>query len=157
MTTFDLATAGSVVGDRWMVVLNDNKSELQIEDVWLGDQQLLPRTPAMCVVVGNTDTDLAGAPRRVEDIYNLTFNVYHCKLTDNQDVERECNRRTEAIRKFLDDYSVGTLDGLVIHSMVTKIEPGYANRGSGTTANWYKTSRISWQGLSRYNLQSTFT
>jgi len=145
-------TTGSGVADKILSVLNDNKGMFQLEDIWLGDQQLFPRTPCATVVAGNTDIDLAGAPRRVQDTYNVTINLYHCKITDNQDVERECNRRAEEVRHFLDDYDSGRLDGLVISSMVIRMEPGYANRGLGAQANWYKTSRLIWQGISRYNL-----
>jgi hypothetical protein len=146
-----LTTDASVIGDKVLNLLDTNKGLFDVADVWLGDQQLLPRTPAACVVVGNTAVDLAGAPRRVNDTYNLTINVYHTKITDNQEVERQCNQRAEAIRRFLDNYDSGRLDGLVIDSMVTLIEPGFANRGAGTPS-WYKTSRINWQGRQRYNL-----
>lgn len=147
-----LATTAVEVVDALYELLDFRKDELELADVWLGEQQLLPRTPAVCVIFGQTESELAGSNRRVQDTYNVTFQVYHCKLTDNQDVERECQLRAEALRAFLNNYDSGRLDGLVVHSMVTSNEPGYANRAQGTQASWYKTSRLSWSGMTRYNL-----
>jgi hypothetical protein len=144
----DLATTGTAVADAMFELLESTRGPLGIVDVWYGDQRLFPHTPALCVVLGSTDIELVGAPRRVQDTYNIQLKLYHGKIAEVQELERECNVRAELVRSFIDNYDSGRLGGLVIDSMVTSIEPGFAN----IRDNWYKTSRINWSGMSRYLL-----
>ena len=140
------ATAGTVIADYILGILTTNKVTLGLVDIWLGEQKLLPTTPCACVILGPTKVELVGTPRRVENTYDLTVQIYHSSLMDKQSLERECNQRAEAVQTFLN--ADPTMSGNVIHSYVTGVEPGFASRGD----SWYKSSRVSWTGFSRFNL-----
>lgn len=148
-------TTGTIIGQAVLQVLNDNVNKLGLQDVWFGDQHLLPRTPSACVIVGNTQTQLVGAARRVEDNFEVLVIVYHCRNTDNQETELECNQRAEAVADLLNSQDNGKWSGLVLHGFVVGIEPGYANKGSAGSPSWYKSSRITWQGMNRRNMSYT--
>lgn len=141
----------SLIGDYLFNLLSELKTSWQVEDIWLGDQNLLPHTPAACVIVGPQERTLVGAPRQVEAIHEVGILVYHCRLQDSQITEDECNKRAEAIVQSLNlDAQLGDSDDyLVIHGMVVKVEPGYIAKDSG---NWYRSSRITWSGKSRFLL-----
>jgi hypothetical protein len=124
------------------------KTALLLNDVFFGDQALLPKTPAACVIVGPTETTLVGAPRYVQANFKVQVLVYHCKLQDKQITELECSERAEAVAANLDNAI--TFNGLVLDGFIVSIEPGFVDKSQGQT--WYKTSRITWEGFSKFNL-----
>jgi hypothetical protein len=130
----------------WVAQLDAAKASLGIQDVWLGDQKLLPHTPSVCVVQGDTERTLVGAPRRVDAVYTTTFIVYHSKLQDKQLTEVETISLADRITAWIDADAYAS--GLVVHGMVTRIEPGYIRRQN----TWYQVTRVTWQGNARINL-----
>lgn len=124
------------------------KDSLSIADIFYGDQNMLPRTPSACVIVGDASTELVGAPRYVQTDFSVQVLVYHCKIQDSQITELECTQRAEGIRDLLNN--AYTLGGRVLNGMVTKVEPGFIEKGA--SQSWYRTTRLTWEGYSRFNL-----
>lgn len=124
-------------------LLTDNKQELGIEDVFDGDQELIPRTPAICVLIGDYGRELTGAPFRTDNAFTIYLMVYHAKIQDNQLNYRECNELAEAVMDLM--HQNKTLGDNVIHGFVTSIEPGYVRQGRSLSY----VSRLTWYGLTK--------
>jgi hypothetical protein len=124
-----------------------NRISLGLEDVYDGDQMLIPRTPTACVESGPLTRSLIGAPSRTDnDITTYTY-IYHSIVQDIQKTTREAVALAEGI---MDLYHADLeMGGTVTHGFVTLIEPGFQDRGR----NWFRTVRITWQGLTRTLLE----
>ena len=140
------ATGCSQVAQAFFEVLKADKNALGLADVWMGDQRLIAQVPAACVIVGNTNREYAGAPRRLEATYEVQVLVYHLKLQDVAESELETAQTTEAVVDRMDQ--AYTLGGLVIDGFVKGVEPGYIQKDQ----SYYKTSRITWTGFGRVQL-----
>ena len=129
-------------------LLETNKASLGLQDVWMGDQTLLPRTPAACVLPATVNTDYAGAGagRYMQSVIDVSVLVYHAKIQDTQENELEVVHAAELIASKLSEDA--TAGGLVLNSLVRSVEPGYVRRKS----SWYRSTRVTWQATVRYHL-----
>lgn len=110
-------------------LLETNKIKLGLEDVWVGDQERLPRTPCAAVEPGPKTRTYNGVPRRFEVMLEAYILVYVERIQDTQQNVRQSLALAEEIEAVLhEDETVG---GLVISSYVSDSTPGYVNR-SGT-------------------------
>lgn len=107
--------------------LEDHKDTLGLEDVFLGDQDRIPRTPAACVEPGNKTRELAGAPRRTAVFMEVYTLLYHTDVRDVQENVKAANKLAEDAEALLHQDS--DLGGLAIHCYVTEMQPGYVSRG----------------------------
>jgi len=123
-------------------LLYENRLPLVLEDVWEGDQNLIPRVPAICIVMGDYKRTLSGAPFRTDNEFTIYLMVYHGGVRDNQLNYRECNERAEAIMTLL--HTDKTMGDNVIHGYVTGMEPGYQEKKT-----LMYVTRITWQGLTK--------
>lgn len=97
-----------------------------VQDVYYGDQKQIPRTPAITVAASQKARELAGAPRRIENTFEVFINVYFSKVGAIALNHRGADQLAEAVEvKVHEDI---TLDGLVINSMVVLNESGFLNR-----------------------------
>jgi hypothetical protein len=126
-------------------LLDTAASTLTLQEVYEGDQQMLPKTPSVCVYAGNTERDYVGAPRYIGVVITVYIVVYHCVLTSNSVTEREANELAESIVTVVD--SDETLNGKALDVLVTNIEPGEANKNN----TWYRSSRLTVRITSRYS------
>jgi hypothetical protein len=126
-------------------ILSDNAAmrTLGLEDVWDGEQNLIPRIPAISIVVGSYSRELTGVPFRTDNVFTIFLMMYHAKIQDIQLNQRECNARAEAVMDFL--HTDKTMGGNVIHGYVVAMEPGYLAVGRSMT---YVT-RLTWTGLTK--------
>lgn len=109
------------------------KTALQIQDVYYGDQERLPRTPAVCVEPGEKVRELNGAPRRTLITFTNYIIVYHNPVKNATVIREEDDQRAEAIERFIhaDPYFAdGSGNDQVIDSLVTSIESGYQMRAN---------------------------
>lgn len=114
-------------------------------DIYYGDQQKYPRTPAIGVESGSLIRELDG--RGGKGVTLNTFQVFClCYISKVQSVQ--------VSRKEADDFAGDvadvlhsdiTLGGLVIHGYVTRIEPGFSIRGG----ELMRAARVTWQGISK--------
>jgi hypothetical protein len=108
-------------------LLNVNKSPLGLQDVWMGDQERLPRTPCVSVEPGMKLRELNGVPRRYQVQLEAYVMIYMDRIQDTQNNERQVLVLAEAVEAVL--HADETLGGLVIDSAVVESNPGYVNRG----------------------------
>lgn len=115
---------------------NDGVDFQLLHGIFIGDQQLIPHTPTLCLFAGPTARTYVGAPRYTEAVIQIYIIIYHCHLKDAQETEQATNRLAEAISSLVEADT--TLGGNVLDTLVAANEPGYADRARST----YKASRL---------------
>jgi len=125
--------------------LNENKEIFTpaIQDVFYGDQQQIPRTPAICIEPDGKKRTIEGVPRRAANEYGLYVILYVSAVTDSQSNSRQSVELAEQVEDFL--HADPTLDGLVIHSYCTELEPGYRQRKD----TLFRACRIKFEGINK--------
>jgi len=129
-------------------ILTDNKATLGLEDIFYGDQALVPRTPAVAIEPGTKDVGEPNPFRRVDATITVYIIVYHATFGSPQDNRRDADTLAEAIEDLLNNAS--QMDGLVIHSYVSRVESGYASKNNTIM----RSSRLTFTGLTKYQLTS---
>jgi hypothetical protein len=124
-------------------LVTEAKQALGLADVFYGDQNKIPRTPAACIVPDVKRRELKGAPRGVENILSTYILVYVSKVDDVQKNEESAIVIGEAIETYLHQFR--DLQGLVVHCYCSAIEPGYRTR-EGTQ---FRAVRLTFEGLSK--------
>lgn len=115
-----------VVALKLKTMLEDAANTLGIKDVFYGDQNNIPRNPAVCIDPGEKRRELNGAPRRTMVTMTNYIIVYHNEVKSMQDVRLGSDDLGEKIEDLI--HTDATLGDLVIDSMVTGIESGYLQR-----------------------------
>lgn len=136
----------SVFSGKIFDLIEANKITLGFQDVFYGDQERIPRHPAVCVESGDKAQELNGAPRRTAVTLECILLVYHSKVQQTQTSRRELELLNEAVELLI--HQNRTMDDTVIHCMVTQIEPGYMSK-NGTMM---RASRITIVGNSQVML-----
>jgi hypothetical protein len=124
-------------------MLSTNAVALNLEDVFYGDQQRIPRTPAACVESGEKRRALKGAPRMTLVDITTYIIVYHYKLKSVQEIREDNDLLAEAIETLV--HSDCKLGGYVIDSMVTSVESGYQMKGNSL----FRASRLTIEARSQ--------
>jgi hypothetical protein len=124
-------------------------NDLGIQDVFYGDQNRLPRTPAVCVEPGEKRRKLEGLPRRALTTMICYVLVYHNPVTSREVAQEEKDNLTEAIEDKL--HADAQMGGTVIDSMVLTTEYGYAQRNN----TLFRVSRLAFEATSKVNLPSS--
>lgn len=136
----------STIGQYLFDLLDANRVDLGLKGVWYGDQEKIPETPAVCVEMGPKNGELNGVPRRRLVVIDAYIILYHERIQDEQENQRQSELKAEQVEDLL--HQDDTLGGLVIHSMVTTSEPGYVQRGGAKV----KASRLTLQCTSQKTL-----
>jgi hypothetical protein len=131
------------VGKRLKRLLDDNRTELGLTAIYYGDQNLIPKVPALCLEPVQKERELTATQMQSTNTFTIAFMVYHSILGSIQDARLKADEFAETIEAFL--HSNKSLDGMLIHSHCTSVESGYAQRGNTIMV----TSRLTWQGLSK--------
>jgi hypothetical protein len=117
-------------------LIETNQTSLNITDVYYGDQDKIPRVPTACVDTGVKRRQLAGAPRRTQVDVDLYVMVYTAAVA-SQEVNREQDDLiAENIETLI--HQDATMNGLVIDSLVSDVEYGYALRSNSL----FRTARL---------------
>jgi hypothetical protein len=122
----------------------------QIADVWIGDMNKLPRTPAVTLEPGEKRREYNGLPRKTLVILEAFVCVYYGAV---QDVELNLQGSislAEQIEAVL--HQDAQLGGNVISSMVTMSEPGVVMKSGALT----RATRLTFQAQSQQLLPSSF-
>ncbi len=97
-----------------------------VADVFYGDQNQIPRTPAITVAASQKSRELAGAPRRILNTFEVFINIYFSNVRPIAVNHEEADQLAEAVEaKIHEDIVFG---GLVINSLVVLNEAGFLNR-----------------------------
>jgi hypothetical protein len=104
----------------------DTFSPESIQDVFYGDQSLLPKTPAVCVVPGVKNREFQGASLCTLNTFVTYVYLYYEKLQDAQLNVHGCTALADAIEKFVHaDFKLG---GNVVYVICEQNEPGIATK-----------------------------
>jgi hypothetical protein len=143
MTTDSLETITQTI-----VSLLEDHTELGFEDVFYGDQDLIPRTPAAAVESAGLARELQGIATggMTRNELSVYIFVYHCPIQSAQKTRKECDQFAEQVQRLL--HNDVTLGGLVIHGFCNNSEPGVAVRGGAAM----RAHRITWMGISKTRL-----
>lgn len=117
-------------------MIETNKGTLGVVDVYYGDQNKIPRTPTTCVDTGEKQRQLNGAPRRTENNITIYVVVYHYKVGSSEENQLGADNLAEAHETLI--HADPQMGSNAIHSLVTSIEAGFAQRGRDT----YRASRL---------------
>lgn len=117
-----------VVADHIFTLLDTNKGTFTtpVQDVFYGDQSRIPRTPAITVQASTKVRELAGAPRRSQNTFEVFVNIFFSNVRDITLNHREADQLAEEVEAKIHENV--TFDGKVINSMVVLNESGFLNR-----------------------------
>lgn len=131
------------VTDALIARLETAKPTYGIHDVWYGEEALIPRTPALSVTPSSKARELTETGMMAMNRFSIAVVIYHSRLDDPQVTRRECDILAEEIEQFI--HEDRRLGGLLIHSHIESVEPGFAARGKVTL----RATRLSWTGLTK--------
>jgi len=126
--------------------LDEAKATIGLADVYYGDQTKIPRVPAACVEPIVKRREHQGVPRQTLVDFQVGILVYLAEANSVQTTREDVDRVAEAIETEL--HKDSQMGGLVIDSLVSTLESGYAFRGN----TLYRTSRIVFTGRSKVGL-----
>jgi hypothetical protein len=135
-------------------LLTDNQATLGFADVFYGDQDRIPRTPAACVETGEKSRELVGAPRRTEVTITNYILVYHNPVKSVETIREEDDLLSELVESLVhQDPQMKDAEGedQVIDSLVTSVESGYQQKSN----TLFRASRITVEARSRVQLPSS--
>lgn len=118
-------------------------SGLGFKDVWIGDETLIPRTPAASVLGGPKTRELVETGFTTMNVFAATIVIYHAKLGSQNTNRLDCTGLAESLEEFL--HTDKQLGGLVFNSYCTSIEPGFSELGQAIMVS----TRVTWQGRSK--------
>jgi hypothetical protein len=107
-----------------MAVVEAAPGQLGFGAVYYGDQAVIPVTPALCVGMAGMDSELAVS--RLDHELFVYLLIYHGKIQDVQQNQKEADQLAEELRLLL--HEDPQLGGRVIHGFVQRLESGYARR-----------------------------
>ncbi len=133
------------VTDYLFTLLDTNKGTFTppVEDVYYGDQERFPRTPAITVASSHQPRELEGAPRRIKNTFEVLVNIFFSDVRDVELNHRAADQLAEqVVAKIHEDIVFG---GLVINSLVVSNEAGFLNRKNSQ----FRGSRLVVQAMSK--------
>lgn len=123
-----------------------NMTALGLQDVWYGDQELLPRTPAACVAPGNKTREFQGATFRTLNTFETYILAYYGKIQDVQQNLHAATTLADAIETLV--HSDLKLGGNVIYVLCTQNEPGMITKAGALLMG----ARMTFQSMSKTTL-----
>lgn len=139
------------IADRIVEILEDNKLDLDLEEVYFGNQNLVPRTPAIMVDPNEIVRTLRQTGHVTENIMEIEMMYFYASNKGNEVNTREALLGAEAVADLLNSHpKLTTTDGndLVINGYVTRISSGFVTRRNTI----YTAARLLWNGQSRTRL-----
>lgn len=121
-----------VVTDYLFTLMTSNKNTFtpHVQDVFYGDEQRIPRTPAITVAASQKVRELEGAPRRVRNVLDVFVNVFFSDVRAVELNHRAADQLSEQVEAVI--HADITFGGIVINSMVVLNEAGFLNRREST-------------------------
>lgn len=105
-----------------------HKSDLGLQAVYYGDQDHLPVSPAVCVEPQGKTRTLVRIGRGTDVEFSLFLLLYGSKIRDPQTNRADIDQLAEDIEALV--HQDERLGGLVVTSLVTRIESGYATKSN---------------------------
>lgn len=131
-------------------LISSAKADLGLSDVFWGDQTRLPRYPVACVVAGNKTRELNGLPRKTDVQIECYVVLYHGEVQSPQTNDQEASTLAEAVESLL--HQDAQMGGKAIHSMVSEVDPGWANRANTLVRATRLTFQVQSQTMLPFNV-----
>lgn len=142
-----LTTKTSVVTQAIIDLLEANSVSLGLKQVFYGDEELIPKYPSVGVDPGPLRRNYTGESLRTDNNFTVYLMVYHGAIRSAQITRKAADVLAETIVDLLHT-NVRLGEGsaqLLIDSLVTVTEPGFAKRGN----ELLQTTRIQWTGYNK--------
>lgn len=133
----------SVIGPMVEAYIKSRGNELGLRDVWYGDDDHIPETPAVLVTPGPKNREISATSHVTMTTFNFSLTLFHSRFTDPRITRQECDEKAEQLEEILHENRY--LDGNLLHSYVSSMEFGVASRGNVLM----KATRLSWVANSR--------
>ena len=120
-------------------------------DVYYGDQNIIPRTPTVCVEPDNKQRRLAGVPNMTENDFTIFILVYINKVQELQVSRKQADNLAYDIEQYIHqdlELKNGGSTPNLIHGYVISSESGFVFK-QGTL---YRSARLTYHGLSKTSL-----
>jgi hypothetical protein len=121
-------------------------ADLAAMDVFYGDQDRIPRTPAVCVEPGEKNRELDGAPNMTRNTMDIFVLIYHNKMQEQQLTRLETDKLAEEIERRI--HQNLQLGGIIIHGFCVSNESGYTYKKD----TLYRTARLTFRATSKTSL-----
>lgn len=112
-------------------------------DVFIGDENLIPRTPAAAVIANSRTRELVETGHVTMNTFTVDVMLYHAELGAFNLNRFKSIQHAEALETHL--HQDMTLGGLLFNSYCTAIEPGFSTREKQILVS----TRIGWYGRSK--------
>jgi hypothetical protein len=124
-------------------------SSIGIKNVWIGDREKFPYFPCVTVEADTKNREYMGAPRKTLITFGCIVVIFHGAARDLQDNYSDVLTLGETVEGLL--HADPKQGGLVIDSLVTRVEPAFANRGGALLRATRLTLTATSQKLLPYN------
>ncbi len=115
--------------------------DLNLKEVYYGDQGGYPFTPSASVELGGTEREYNQTGIMTNLSIEIAIVVYHGLVVDLQNIKKELDQFAQAVEDKL--HVDNTLGGLVISGIVTSVEPGVAVVGNSQ----FQAHRLTWAAI----------
>lgn len=123
-------------------IITAEQGSLGLKDVWYGEHDTIPKTPAITVEPVKKDVEVAQTGHKVRNDFQIRFMLFYSALTGPQMQVEDCLELAESVENLInDDFTVG---GLLIYSYVTGLTNGYTRRSNVIM----RATEIDWSGFS---------
>lgn len=126
-----------------LVDLLKSNVSLNLKEVYYGDQDRIPFTPCATVEASPTDIQNPQVNFYLEHRFNISIMVYFAQVVDQSQLKKDSDLFAEQVRDTI--HQNKTLNGIIIHGNVTRMEPGVARRAGAKL----RATRLTWEGLSK--------
>lgn len=144
-----LTARSEVVAVRFFRIIRAHMYTLGFQSVWFGDQNLIPKTPTVCVEPGTKRRELYASQDHTENNIDTYFLIYHSPISEMQQARRDNIRLAESLERYLHMNHLRLYDAsgrqLTVHGSCVELDPGYATKAN----TLYHTTQITWRSLTK--------
>lgn len=156
-----LTARATTLALRWKAVLlqdikdNEDFNSPPVLDIFYGDQNKIPRSPAICVEPGDKTRSWPPKPSlRTENDLSVHFFVYYAAVTGSEELKLTADLLGEKLEEYIHEnhLTLADADGnpLIIHGHVVVNEPRYIMRNSNRTL--FHASHLTWRAITKTQL-----
>lgn len=124
--------------------LIEAKRSLGLQDVFFGDQRMIPRTPTVCVAPVFVNIEPTSTGFQSLDELRLWVYIYHGKIQDYEDNLEECLALAESVRTLVDSDKKNK--DTVLFGYTERLELGASARNR---TELMIVTRITWRGINK--------
>lgn len=127
-------------------LLENRREDIGLAAVYYGDQELIPEFPAVAVEPAPKSRSIRST-HEYEIRLRVTVFIHHEKIQSSQLTRKQTDALAEDVEVALhEDRSFG---GMLINSFVVSSDPGVSLRRTAGEQVMLRTTRLSWEGLSK--------